>query len=166
MNKRLINQLKRDNTENPEFKVDALKILKDFHDLFIFTRYSANKDFFHITSEFEFDNFLNSRVSKECITLFRNKFKIIARGVINDYFIRNIKNSIKTHIVDWVIIGKEDDGTQWSCWISDEDELNEAMEDEFGKEVLIIEDQDWFNEEETIHAYVPDEDGVVRPGAY
>ena len=68
--------------------------------------------------------------------------------------------------IDWVAMGKDVDGDSWSAWIGNEEEFDELIEDEFGRDIIIIEDQDWFNEEITIHAYVPDSDGKVRPGAY
>ncbi len=160
-------QLERENTTHPDFKKNALKILKENSHLIIFTRYSANKEFYHIKSEKEFDEFLKTRINKELLTLFKNKFTIIKSGIVNDHFIKEVKSKInEMKKVDWVAIGKEKDNSQWSAFVANEEEFEEAIEDEFGNEIIIIEDQDWFNEDITIHAYVPDEDGIVRPGSY
>ena len=45
-------------------------------------------------------------------------------------------------------------------------ELKEEIEDRIGNQTYIFAEPDWFDDENTIHSYVPDEDGVVRPGAY
>ncbi|MEM7296983.1 MAG: hypothetical protein AAF391_01820 [Bacteroidota bacterium] len=160
-------QLEEENTENPAFKKKALEILKENSDLIIFVRYSANKDYYHIRTESEFDAFLKNRMSKECLTLFLKKFDVVARGVFTGNFIQKNKVLIaESTSVDWVLISREQDGSQLSIWISEEEDLNEMIEDLEGTEVLIIKDQDWFNEDITVHAYVPDEDGIVRPEAY
>ena len=159
--------LERENTQNPNFKKNALKILEENGHLFIFKRFFSNKDFYMIASEKEFDDFLNTRPSKECLTLFKNKFKIIQSGTLNNHFIKEVKNTIANNkVIDWVIIGKEEDGSQWSAYIDSEEEFDEMIEDEDNNEVIIIENQDWFNENITIHAYVPDADGIVRTGSY
>lgn len=159
-------KLQRENTKNPDFKKKALKILKENADLFIFKRYLANKDFYHIKSEKEFDDFLSKSISKECLTIFKNKFEIIERGIIDHDFIKSVKDKFANErIVDWVIIGKEGK-SQWSIWIDNEQAFRSAIEDEINNEVIVFKDQDWFNEDITIHTYVPDSDGIVRPGAY
>lgn len=160
-------RLEKENTENPDFKKNALRILRENAHLIIFTRYSANKQFYHIKSEKEFDEFLKTRLNKESLTLFKNKFTIINSGIVNQNFIQEVKAKINQEKeIDWVAIGKEKDNSQWSAFIANEEEFEEVIEDELDREIIIIEDQDWLNEDITIHAYVPDDDGVVRPGSY
>jgi hypothetical protein len=167
MNKDLSSKIRKENTLNPEFKSSAVTILKDNSNLFVFSRYLSNKDYFHLKTEKEFDDFLNNRIEKECLTLFKNKFEIINFGIVGKELIEDVKIKIgQNEKIDWVIIGKNNDNTQWSTWINNEEDFEDIIEDEFGKEVIIIKDQNWFNEEETIHAYIPDKYGIVRKGSY
>ena len=68
--------------------------------------------------------------------------------------------------VDWVVLGQDEEEGNWCAWVSQEMELEEVLEGEWGKEIIVVEDQDWCDEDITIHACVPDADGLVRPGAY
>ncbi len=155
------------NTSSPIFKSRALEILKNNLDLFVFSRYFANKLYFHLETEKEFDEFLKERVEKECLTLFINKFEIVRKGLVNEEFAQKIKYRIQQNkAIDWVAIGKNDDNSQWSAWINNKEDFEEVFEDELGKEIIIIKDKNWFDEKNTFHAYVPDQDGIVRKGSY
>jgi len=44
--------------------------------------------------------------------------------------------------------------------------LEESLRLHFGKLVRIFADPQWLNEELIPHGYIPDIDGIVRPGVY
>lgn len=154
-------------SDNPVFRDIALKILDENSRLFVFVRFLSNKDFYHMESEEAFDKFLRERRAGECLTLFREKFVIVQDGILDDRDIQALEIILAKEIsVEWVAIGKNKDGTQWSAFVNDMVDFQEIANDEKGREILIIEDQDWFDEAITIHAYVPDSDGIVRKVPY
>lgn len=152
---------------SPEFKKRALKILRENKLLIIFSKYWGIQDFYQLDSETEFDIFLKNRYEKECLILFKNKFKVVNHTVITP----SVKEKILAEIrqiktIDWVAIGKSQDNQQWSTWIDDKQVFESIDEEDLAKETLIVENQDWTDKATTIHAYVPDEDGVVRAKVY
>ncbi len=155
-----------ENTQHPAFSAFALELLKRDGELFVFSRYLANKSYYHLHSEGEWKNFLSTRKAKEALTLFKRPFVEVQRGVVDEAFVQALQAKLsQTPKVDWVLMGREEAGP-WSTWVSNEQEVREMLEDERGTDLVILEDQDWFDEAITIHAYVPDEDGTVRPGSY
>ena len=106
--------MEEESAKNPEFKKSAVKILKANSNLLIFTRYLASKEYHHIKSEREFDDFLAERKSKECLTLFRNKFSIVKNGVVDYKFIKEtIERIAQEKHVDWVAVGRIENNDQY-----------------------------------------------------
>lgn len=67
----------------------------------------------------------------------------------------------------WVLL--DDDAPNYvtkEYYVSDRAELVETLEDIPGHRVRIIEEPEYSSVQHSIGAYVPDPDGVVRPGAY
>ena len=158
---------KQRSAESPEFKKRALKILREHKLLIIFSKYWGIQDFYQLDSETEFDIFLKNRYEKECLILFKNKFKVINKTVITPKVKQKILSEIhQTKTIDWVAIGKSQDDQQWSIWINHQHTLESIDKEDLTQETLIVENQDWRDKATTIHAYVPDEDGVVRANTY
>lgn len=158
------------NTKNSEFILRGTQILQAKKEVLILVRYpyqAGNKDFHIIRDVINFKKFLIERTPKESITIFK-EFETIKKGVITSEFIEDVqKNVNQPKGSDWIVYIEDFENTdiQWS-WIENKDKLLELLEEDKGKFVTIIEDLDYFDEELILHAYVQDEDGKIRPGAY
>ncbi|MEZ4933807.1 MAG: hypothetical protein R2788_17010 [Saprospiraceae bacterium] len=154
---------------NPVFRGSGIEILKNNGELLILIRYPfGDKDFILLKSKEEFFSFLENRNEKESITLLRS-FHAILRGVVDEDFVAKLmEKAVGLKPLQWVSIGKPKDVGDLDNWgfIGDINELQEQLEDAFGRDICILEEPDWFDEELVFHAYVPDKDGIVRLGAY
>ena len=93
-------------------------------------------------------------------------YETIKAGIVTPGFILELKTKIEAQKkIEWLIIGEEE-GEQWSTWIDSLEEFEEYIIPELGNSIYIIDDFNWVDEAITVHAYVPDEDGIVRVGIY
>jgi len=158
------------NIKNEEFQKNGIKLIQTNGEVLILIRYpyqAGNRDYFIIKSEKDFINFLNERKSKESITLFKS-IENVAEGLINEDFIRiTLEELEEPKYSDWLTLfpGIKDKNENWFYDETKED-LEESFRFNMGSYVRIVEDSLWLNEELIFHAYVPDEDGEIRPGAY
>ena len=159
-------------TKNERFRKEANEIIKLNGEILIMVRYAysaGSKDFFIIDSEEEFSVFLEARKPKDSITIFKT-FENLTEGVVNEDFINKTLNTlVKPKSSDWIVIfPKIIDKWGNPDWSFEEtkEELEEILQDQIVDYVRILEEPDWLNEELVFHAYVPDEDGEVRPGSY
>lgn len=157
------------NINNPEFINLGLRILEKNKELLVMIRYPfGNKDFVILKSELDFRTFLNQRKKKESISLFKD-FHLIISGKVDGTLIKEIMTrATKLESFQWLSIKEqksESDYDEW-CFISNIDGLKEELEDSHGDYIKVILEPNWLDENILFHAYVPDEDGVVRPSSY
>lgn len=156
--------------KNETFLKKGVEIIRNQGEILIMVRYpyqAGNKDFFIINSEKDFLNFLNQRAVKESITIFKS-FENVKEGLVDKEFIsKTLIELDKPKHTDWIVLFPEDKDKagNW-CYDETKEELEESLRLGEGDYVRILEDPDWLNEELIFHAYVPDEDGKVRPGSY
>ena len=93
--------------------------------------------------------------------------KLLKRGVVDEPFIQSAVSSLPNSIRDWLVVGpcKDETLTGWA-FCEDRDELRDALSDRVGLKAFIFDEPDWLHESDTISAYVPDADGIVRLGCY
>lgn len=160
------------NVNNERFQKEGNKIIKQEGELLILLRYSGgagSKDFIIINSEEEFNQFLKKRTARTSITIFK-KFETLTKGLVTDDFIRaSLLNLKESKNFDWIVMFPEIKD-KWGNidWSFEENkaELEEILRLQIGDYVRILKEPDWLDEEAIFHAYVPDEDGEVIPGAY
>jgi len=168
--KRRINEVlqNKENFSKPYFKNSAFEIIKETREILLLIRrpYTAGgKDYFLFKSKEELNKIFDKLKSGDALTIIKDYTKI-KETIIDEELIVELKNSYNIKRVDWLLFIFEKDGEQWSNWITDEEDFKDCIEEEKGSFIVLMEDPDWLNEETTIHAYVPDPDGIVRPGAY
>ena len=155
-------------TKNKEFRRIACTIIEESGEILVLLRYpyaAGLRDYFVFKSCDEFDRFLHERKPKDSILLFRS-FRTIKDGVVTEKFIDDVLPEMKgANSVDWVAMFPVPNDTRWT-YENTKEELTEALTAGLGRHVRIFDEPDWFDEDLVIHAYVPDTDGHVRPGAY
>jgi hypothetical protein len=159
----------RDSTTE-EFKQNGLNLIEKFGEVLVKIRFpyqAGNKGFFMIKSEKEFIAFLNNRETKESITIY-TVIEKKAEGFITNEFVNNtLSQLIKPKYSDWLIILPQiKPDSENSHYDDTKEELEDTLKLCFGQYIQILEDPDFGGEDSIIHAYVPDEDGIVRPGVY
>ncbi len=127
---------------------------------------AGNRDFFMFETKAQFFAFLEARKPKEAVSLFKS-FQLVLKGLVDENFILK-KAAIlkKIDTIDWLVLGDSQEVTSECNFVTDRIELQQELFSRLGEEVIILEEPDWISEESTITAYSPDEDGIVRPGAY
>lgn len=158
------------NSKNKEFELRGIEIIRNQGEILILIRYpyqAGNKDFFLINSEKEYKEFLEKREAKDSITIFKSIENVIEGLVTEEFITQALNNLERPKYSDWVVIFPEDkDKSEHWYYNENKEDLEESLRLNLEKYVRIIEDPDWFNKEVIFHAYVPDEDGKVRPGSY
>jgi len=145
-------------------------LIEELGEVVVKVRYpyqAGNKDFFILKTKNEFEDFLNKRESRDSVTIFKSVEKV-TEGLITEEFIEKTLNEIgKPKYTDWLVIFPGIANLNES-WFHDEtkEDLEESLSINLGNQVKIFEDPDWLEEEMIYHAYAPDEDGEIRPGAY
>jgi hypothetical protein len=67
----------------------------------------------------------------------------------------------------WILIGNDNfEHKAGFGYAESEAELREELLDRMGNHVCIVDEPNCMSEEDSVAAYAPDEDGIVRPGAY
>jgi hypothetical protein len=144
----------------------GMDILSKKGELLTLVRYhgeAGNRDFLIIRSAAEFDEFFNKRSPRDSITFFKS-FSCLRKGIVNSTFIDEALRILsKPDKREFLVIWDKSGG--W-FWAENLEQLEEELEEEMGQSVQILAEPDWFNEEKAITIYVPDEDGVIRPGIY
>ena len=157
-------------TKNREFKKRGIEIIDQKGELLAFVRYAnygGSRAYFLLRSENEFKTFLDTRRPKDSITLFKTTQKL-TEGIVTDSFIEDILNRFdRPASYVWIILFPEIESSHGNWYeAEDKEELEEALKTHENNHVCIFEEQDWLDEAILYHAYEPDEDGYVRPGAY
>ena len=93
-------------------------------------------------------------------------FRDVIAGTVDSQFIETVVGRYR-HGEDWVVVDYDAPKfTTKNYYASSKAGLVEELEELRGHRVRIIEEPNYISAEHSIGAYVPDPDGVVRPGAY
>jgi hypothetical protein len=155
-------------TTDPGFLNDVQDIVEANGEILVVVRYvygAGGKDFVLLPNMAEFRKLVSSRRERDSIIVMKSFVKVLT-GIVDDRFIERCR-SLFTENDNWLLIG--DDNYEYTAnWDIPESlsELVEALHDRVGNEVVVVEEPDYISNECCLAAYVPDADGVVRPGAY
>lgn len=153
-----------------EFRERGLEIIAEYGEILVKIRYpglAGSKSFLVLNTENDFIEFLNNRNVRDSITIYKVIEKV-KEGLITTEFVKNTLNQLeKPKYADWLVVFPKEKFDREN-WHYDDTlkELKETFELYSGKYIQILEDPDYLGEDFIYHAYVPDEDGIVRPGAY
>jgi len=162
--------MERNDLTIEELKQCGLNLIEKLGEILVKVRFpyqAGNKGFFIIKKKDDFVKFISKREAKESITIYKEFEKITASRINIEFIANTLIQLNKPKYTDWLIILPEIK-IEWDNWHYDDtrEELKETLELCFGQKIQILEDPEYINEDLTIHAYVPDEDGKIRPGAY
>jgi hypothetical protein len=158
-------------TKTEEFKATGLSLIHKSGEMLTLVQYpfqAGNRDFFLVDSDKGFKEFLDKRKPKDLVTIFKT-FETLKTGAITQDFIDETVSQLKpSKSGDWLVILPRQGGQQTDNWTfaGTKSELQEALSDNLGRYVKILEEPDWLDDNKVIYGYEPDEDGQIRPGAY
>ena len=156
--------------KSEDFQRRGIQIIEEKGELLVLVRYpyqAGNKDFYLLNSKDDFLKFLDIRSPKELISIF-SKIEDVVSGVVKEDFIKQVKSKIeKPKYTDWItlFLDIQDEGQHW-YYDETKEELEESLLTNIGRSVRIIEDPEWLDISLICNGYIPDDDGVIRPGAY
>jgi len=160
-------------TTSPEFLSAVEPWFGEKPEILLLVRYAyaaGNRDIELIPTLDAFRVRMASLAPKTSVTAFRDH-TLPLRGIVDDAFIARCLSSIPDG-VEYVIVETKPKVAGSYSWIHQETgtshkELLESLEGERGESVVAGEYRPWLADSDGIvTAYVPDADGVVRPGAY
>jgi hypothetical protein len=159
--------MKRLSTTDKLF-LDPVQNVFEAPEVLVVIRYvygAGNRDFLILRDMTEFDSLLGALRCRDSVIVMRS-FKKIKDGRVDQAFLEGALEKYSEG-TSWIIVG-EDNFEHTADWAYAEsrDELTEELQDRMGNHVIIVAEPDYINDDDSISAYVPDEDGIVRPGAY
>lgn len=157
-------------THSKTFRNAGIEIIEKDGEILILAIYpfsAGARDFYILKSKEEFLTFLKARSAKEIIILFKSFTTIKEGKVTNDFIKKSITELVPSSDSDWLTIFPDIDNKAGN-WYFDGNikELEDTLNNGFGQFVRILAEPNWQDEKFVFRAYVPDVDGVVRPGVY
>ncbi|MBX2970151.1 MAG: hypothetical protein KF803_12340 [Cyclobacteriaceae bacterium] len=152
-----------------EFINAGLDILANKGELLICIRHAyaaGDKNFKIIRAKTDFLELLKKGREKDSVILFF-EFQYIIHGLSDKNLIQELRKKWnKKSDTPWLGIWELNDFRHDWFYIDTWDELENEIADRLGHKLSIIVEPDWTSEHGTINAYIPDNDGHVRPGVY
>lgn len=156
-----------------KFENATYQLLNENQKILVFLRIpnsGNNSHYFFIDNKNNFEDLLNYCNPSDSITVFKS-FNQLSGGTVTNSFIDDSLNliSTKNSLTEIIILEdsyKEFKRKGYSEWGSFEsiEELKETLKDYLGKSVSIILEPEFWNTEDTFHLYIPDKNGVSKPG--
>ena len=148
--------------------INEVKKVFEVPEVLIVSRYvygDGNRDFIILDDMAEFDKLIKKLRNKDSVIEMKS-FDKIREGTIDQRFIDRIL-PIYSEGATWIILGPDNfEHTSNWAYAESKDELNEELKNRLGNHVCIVREPEYISDSSSIEAYVPDEDGIVRPGAY
>jgi hypothetical protein len=159
--------MKRLSTRDGEF-LDAVQSLFAAPEVLVVVRYvygAGNRDFLILKNMSEFHSLIGKLRNRDSVVVMKS-FQKIKEGIVEHAFIEAAA-AVYRMASNWILIGKDnfEHTAEWA-YAGSEAELREELQDRLGNYVCIVDEPNYISDEHSIGAYVPDEDGIVRPGAY
>jgi hypothetical protein len=160
-------------TTSPEFLSAVEPWFGAKQEILLLIRYpnaTGNRDIELISTFDAFRVRIASLAPKTSITAFRDH-TLPLRGTVDDSFVARCLSAIPDG-VEYVIAETKPKVAGSHSWIHYETgtshkELLESLEEERGQSVVAGEYPPWLDDSDgVVTAYVPDSDGIIRPGAY
>lgn len=153
-------------TRDKEF-LDAVQNIFAAPEVLVVVRYvygAGNRDFLILKNMTEFHTLLGKLRTRDSVVM--KSFQKIKEGKVDEAYIKSAV-AIYPKKANWVLIGKSNfEHTSGWAHAESEGELREGLQDRLGNYVCIVAEPNYISDEYSIGAYIPDEDGIVRPGAY
>jgi len=151
-----------------DFRFEAKQIFDRQGEFLLLIHYpssAGNRDYFYFTTFENFQDFLSQRKAKERLFIFKAT-DVVKRGKASEEFISEVVDSLEQpKNTDWLIIFPPGNYDRWQ-YCEDMQELLQELWEYQDQQVVIMEDPLYQASEDMVIAYVPDSDGVVRPGVY
>lgn len=160
--------MKYTSTKDSRFLWNTQKKFQDDARVLILVRYvyaAGNRDYI-LQENFEQFAELVVRLNEKDSVMIARRFTVIKEGGVDQRFIDELISMYPSGS-SWILIGA-DNFEYTSDWAYAEtvSELNEGLGDRIGNNVCVVDEPDYINTEKFMEAYVPDSDGIVRPGVY
>lgn len=159
--------MKRLSTSDREF-LDAVQSIFAAPEVLVVVRYvygAGNRDFLILKNMTEFNRLLGRLRRRDSVVVMKS-FRKIKEGMVDQAFIE-AATAVYPKGGNWILIGKDNfKHTADRAYAFSEGEVNEGLRDRLGNHVCIIDEPNYISDDYSIGAYIPDEDGIVRPGAY
>jgi hypothetical protein len=160
-------------TASPEYLSTVEEWFKHRDEMIVLVRYvycGGNTDIQLIPTFEAFRARLAQLRERDSVIVFRDH-KLPLRGTVDDSFIERCLAAIPSG-TEYVLVETELTTAGSQSWFHNDSgathaDLRESLDNSRGRAVLVGEYLPWLRDSEgVIAAYVPDSDGVVRPGAY
>lgn len=155
------------NTEDQHYLAIVNALFQTASRVLVLIRYAGgagSRQFLMLPS---FDSFLaqlkKCKAQDDVTVMF--SYQIVREGVVDQRFSEHVMAQYNVDD-EWLIIEEMDQCGGPYSQIDCREELAAELLDLYGEKVCIVVDPDWMDDEKAIHAYLPDPDGIVRPGAY
>jgi hypothetical protein len=159
--------MRRLGTSEKDFQ-DAVPLIFAAPEVLVVVRYvygGGKRDFLILRAMSEFHQLLGTLWARDSVVVM-NSFRKIREGKVDRGFIESAAAAC-TKGSSWVLIGKDNfEHTPASAYAESEAEVREELQDRLGNHVCIVDEPDYISDEHSINGYIPDSDGVVRPGSY
>ncbi len=158
-------------TNDENYLAIVKNLIKEKNEILITVRnpYQAgNKDLFLINSFEAFKSIIAKREPQDLIII-DNSFKKVAQGIASRDFIKLLIDKIEIQEnEDLVVIFPEFNGNSeyWKDYFENKEELEDYLKANMDQYVVVYIEPHELEEDKMIYAYVPDSDGIIRPGRY
>jgi hypothetical protein len=148
--------------------LDAVKNIFAAAEVLVVVRYvygAGRRDFLILKNITEFQRLIGGLRTRDSVVVMKS-FQKIKEGKVDEAFIEAAAAIYPTG-ANWILIGKDNfEYTPGFAYASSDEELRENLQDRLGNHVFIVDEPNYISDDQSVAAYIPDEDGVVRPGAY
>ena len=160
-------------TASPQFLASVEDWFRSRLEILVVIRYSyaaGNRDIQFFTSFETFRKRLGELPAKTSITLLRD-WQLPLRGIVDDAFIEICMATIADG-TEYVVAETSHRTAGKRSWLHNDSgtsllELRDSLEESRGVHVCVGEYPTWFTDTEAIlTAYIPEQDGAIKPGAY
>ncbi|WP_459211520.1 hypothetical protein [Aquimarina rhabdastrellae] len=157
-----------------DFIKRVTELLKDNAKVLILVRIpnsGNNRNYFFMENSNELDELINESNESDSITAFK-EINELNNGLVTEDFIKIVMESQVENSFDHELLivnntyreYQQNGGSEWNT-VENVNELKEILSDTIGEKISIILEPDFCDEQNTFHLYVPDKNGISKPGA-
>jgi hypothetical protein len=153
--------------DDPEFLQDVERLLGAGELLVVVKRAfgGGQRDFLFFNSMSEFHGLLGRLRHRDCVVVMKS-FRKVIEGQVDAALIDAAQAAYREGAC-WILLDKNPPRHQASYFPAEcRGDLLEELGELIGRDVLIIEEPKYASEADSLRAYVPDENGSVRPAPY
>jgi hypothetical protein len=159
--------MRRLNTSEEDF-LDVVQRIFAAPEVLVVVKYvygAGRRDFLILRKMSEFHELISNLRTRDSVVVMKS-FQKIKEGMVHQSFIEAATAAYRKGS-NWILIGRDNfEHTAAWAYAESESELREELQDRLDNHVCIVAEPHYNDDKHSIRAYVPDSDGVVRPGAY